>query len=54
MLPRHRFESSVSQYQGDYYTKHFTSWNQDIIDLLNLSLYKLQKLKESTYQMALF
>jgi len=33
MLPRHRFESSVSEYQGDYYTKHFTSWNQLLVNL---------------------
>jgi len=28
MLPRHQFENSVFQHQGNYYTKHFTSWNQ--------------------------
>ena len=33
MLSRHRFENSVSQYQGDYYTKHFTSWNQLLVNL---------------------
>lgn len=33
MLPRHKFETSVSKYQGDYYTKHFTSWNQLLVNL---------------------
>lgn len=33
LLPRHQFETSVSRYQGDYYTKHFTSWNQLLVNL---------------------
>ena len=33
MLPKYRFETSVSQYQGDYYTKHFTSYNQLLVNL---------------------
>lgn len=33
MLPRHQFATLVSRYQGDYYTKHFTSWNQLLVNL---------------------
>lgn len=33
MLPRDGFESAVSEHGGDYYTKHFTSWNQLLVNL---------------------
>lgn len=28
LIPRHQFESAVSQYSGNYYTKTFNCWNQ--------------------------
>lgn len=33
MLPRYKFERSVANHNGDYYTKHFTSWNQLMVNM---------------------
>ncbi len=33
LIPRHQFESLVQRYNGDYYVKYFTCWQQ-LITLL--------------------
>ncbi|MEM7827747.1 MAG: DUF4372 domain-containing protein, partial [Candidatus Aenigmatarchaeota archaeon] len=42
LIPRHQFESLVKRYDGDYYVKYFTCWQQFIT-----LLYAQIKVKDS-------
>jgi len=33
MLPRYQFEQDVARQQANRYTKHFTAWNQFLVNL---------------------
>ncbi len=33
ILPRYQFEQDVARKQANRYTKHFTAWNQLLVDL---------------------